>query len=594
MVAAGLATLWHRRGRRACLVCLGDAPGDLDVLSGAKEGPSVISLGTTDRLAARDRDWNLLERLVCELPWDYLILDCSPPDPASLKHAARWSDLMLVVATPDLLGMRSLIRGRDRVLAQGLGGHRVGLLLNRSGIPSGIPLSEAMEVAGGDFWGVLPDAPSEVTTLVKGEGLSPGGVWTKALEACALHLDGVLSTLPPLPLARVEDLASSTPAQQVARQEIMRKLVRRLGEFDRRADPSVLRRKVTEAAAEVMGEFAASKGLTRRDSDAIAAQLVDEVLGLGVIEELVRDPEVTEVMINGPRRVYVERAGRIQRVGCRFDSPEDITRLVDRVISPLGRRIDESSPMVDARLPDGSRLNAVIPPLALDGPLVTIRRFGVTSITMDDLVRNGTLAESLAQLLREAVVARKNILLSGGTGTGKTTLLNALSGFIPATERIITIEDAAELRLQQEHVVRLEARPANIEGQGAVTIRDLVRNALRMRPDRIIVGEVRGPEALDMLQAMNTGHNGSLATIHANSAKDALSRLETMALMANVSLPLRVVREQVGAAVDLVVHLERLPDGRRQVTEALALTGLAGGRYLCSPHRPGRVAEEQS
>jgi pilus assembly protein CpaF len=374
--------------------------------------------------------------------------------------------------------------------------------------------------------------------------------------------------------------AKGVEVTEEVRQNMRLRLLDRLGDLGPDADPAARRRRVTEAAAATVQELAGTDCLARRDVDRMVAQLVDELLGLGAIESLVRDPAITEVMINGPERVYFEKEGRLHRATCRFGSSAEVVRLVDRVISPLGRRIDESSPMVDARLPDGSRLNAVIPPLALDGPSVTIRRFGVKALTVADLVASGTLPEELAERLRRAVAARKNILLSGGAGTGKTTLLNALSGFIPGHERIITIEDAAELRLQQEHVVRLEARPPNVEGNGTVSIRDLVRNALRMRPDRIIVGEVRGPEALDMLQAMNTGHAGSLATIHANSAYDALSRLETMVLMANVALPLRVVREQVAAAIDLVLHLVREPGGERQVGEALAVTGVAAGRYL--------------
>lgn len=310
-----------------------------------------------------------------------------------------------------------------------------------------------------------------------------------------------------------------------------------------------------------------------------------------------RDQAVSEVMVNGPDKIYVERQGRLERVPCRFDSAEEVTRMVHRIISPLGRRIDESSPMVDARLPDGSRLNAVIPPLALDGPLVTIRRFTVHALTLEALIELGTLSPEQARYLNEAVQARKNILLSGGAGTGKTTMLNALSACVPPGERIVTIEDAAELRLQQDHVVRLEARPPNLEGKGVVTIRDLVRNALRMRPDRLVVGEVRGPEALDMLQAMNTGHSGSMATIHANSAPEALSRLETMVLMAGVSLPLRVVRDQVASAIDLVVHLGRGREGTRTVREIAVVSGTSGGQYRLRPftqEREGRdTAYEQ-
>jgi pilus assembly protein CpaF len=299
----------------------------------------------------------------------------------------------------------------------------------------------------------------------------------------------------------------------------------------------------------------------------IAARVVRDSVGLGPLEILLADPLVEEVMVNGPDRVFVERGGRIEATTIGFADEEELRNAIERILAPLGRRVDELSPMVDARLADGSRVNVVIPPLAIDGPAVSIRRFGAERPGPDRLVELGTLDPEQRARLEEAVRARRSILVSGGTGSGKTTLLNALSSFVAAEERVVTIEDAAELRLQQPHVVRLESRPAGVEGRGEVTIRDLLRNALRMRPDRIVIGEVRGPEALDLLTALNTGHDGALSTVHANSPGDAVARLETLALMAGVGLPHEAIAEQVRRGIDLLVHLRRLPDGSRRVTE---------------------------
>jgi pilus assembly protein CpaF len=313
----------------------------------------------------------------------------------------------------------------------------------------------------------------------------------------------------------------------------------------------------------------------------VVNQVSDEVVGLGPIERLLRDPEVSEVMVNGADDIYVERKGRIERAeGLFFEGEEQVYHLIERIVAPLGLRVDESSPYVDARLPDGARVNAVIPPLSLCGPVVTIRKFTLRPFTPGDLIALDAASPEMIEFLGACVRAKANIIVSGGTGSGKTTLLGVLSSFIPSSERLITIEDAAELRLSQPHVVSLEARPPNIEGAGEVTVRALVRNALRMRPDRIVVGEVRGGEALDMLQAMNTGHEGSLSTAHANSPRDLLSRLETMALMADVELPVAHVREQIAAAVDLVVHTMRLGDGRRLVTRVSSIEGLRGGAVI--------------
>lgn len=316
--------------------------------------------------------------------------------------------------------------------------------------------------------------------------------------------------------------------------------------------------------------------LTGEERQRLLRDVQDDVLGLGLLQRLLDDPTITEIMVNGPDMVYVEQKGKLTLSGARFDSEEHLRRVIDRIVSRVGRRIDEASPLVDARLADGSRVNAVIPPLAFSGSTLTIRKFSKDPLKVGDLIGFGTMSPEMAELLRACVEARLNIIVSGGTGTGKTTLLNVLSSFIPEGERIVTIEDAVELQLQQEHVVRLESRPPNIEGRGEITIRDLVRNSLRMRPDRIVVGEVRSGESLDMLQAMNTGHDGSMSTVHSNSPRDAIARLETLVLMAGVDLPLRAIREQIASAVDVIVQLNRLRDGSRRVTAVTEVHGMEG------------------
>jgi len=314
--------------------------------------------------------------------------------------------------------------------------------------------------------------------------------------------------------------------------------------------------------------------------DQLLQDVLDDLLGLGPIQPLLEDPLISEVMVNGPDRVFVERNGKLEKSSVRFSDDAEVLRVIDRIILPLGRRIDAENPTVDARLPDGSRVNAVVAPVALDGPSITIRKFSKERLRVEDLIRLGSLTEHMAQFIEACVVAKLNIVVSGGTGSGKTTLLNVLSEYIPEGERLVTIEDAAELQLNQSNLVRLEARPPNVEGRGEVSIRHLVKNALRMRPDRIIVGEVRGGEALDMLQAMNTGHDGSLTTVHANSPRDALSRLETLCLLAGVELPLRVVREQISSAVNLIVEQSRMRDGTRKVTGIAEVGGMEGDTVI--------------
>lgn len=370
-----------------------------------------------------------------------------------------------------------------------------------------------------------------------------------------------------------------TPSLDAFSQELKIKIHRRLIDAIDLTKVSTLETETVKAEIRRILEeivMAESLPLSRTDRDQLVTEVQHEAFGLGPIEFLMADPAVADILVNTYQHVYVERHGRLERTNIRFHDDAHLMQIIERIVSRVGRRIDESSPMVDARLQDGSRVNAIIPPLALDGPILSIRRFGVDPLTMTDLIRLHSLPEIIAEVLAACVKARLNILISGGTGAGKTTLLNCLSNYIPDQDRIITIEDSAELQLQQKHVVRLETRPPNIEGKGTVTQRDLVRNALRMRPDRIVLGEVRGGEALDMVQAMNTGHDGSISTIHANTSRDALSRLETMMLMAGVNLPERALREQISSALNVIVQLSRLSDGTRKLVELSEVTGMEG------------------
>ncbi|MCX7695653.1 MAG: CpaF family protein [Caloramator sp.] len=319
-----------------------------------------------------------------------------------------------------------------------------------------------------------------------------------------------------------------------------------------------------------------SLNLTNQQKKKTREELLDEIIGFGPITQFLKDSSVTEIMVNGPNKIYVERNGKLTLTDAKFKNDDHVMHVIKKIVSPLGRRIDESSPMVDARLPNGSRVNAIIPPLAIDGPSITIRKFAEDPFTVEDLIRFGTFTSKMAEFLKYCVEGRLNVVVSGGTGSGKTTTLNVLSSFIPKEERIVTIEDAAELQLSQEHVVRLETRPANLEGKGEITIRDLVKNSLRMRPDRIVVGEVRSGEALDMLQAMNTGHDGSLTTGHANSPRDMLSRLETMVLMSGMNLPVRAIRDQIASAIDVIIQQSRLMDGSRKITHITEVQGMEG------------------
>jgi pilus assembly protein CpaF len=390
------------------------------------------------------------------------------------------------------------------------------------------------------------------------------------------ELDAQQPTLSPsgaeLPTRAARNLDPFAEVKQSVHQALLESLGPKL--YDARMDQQELDQRVRQTLQTVL-ELQETP-LTNADRTRVAQEVADEILGHGPLEPFLRDAEVTEVMVNGYDQIFIERFGKLFHVDATFQSEAHLRRTIDKVVGRVGRRVDESSPMVDARLPDGSRVNAVVPPIALDGSLLTIRKFARDPFDAEDLVGFGTMSRAVCDLLAACVRGRLNVLISGGTGSGKTTTLNVLSGFIPDDERIVTVEDAAELQLHQEHVVRLESRPSNIEGRGQISIRDLVRNALRMRPDRIVVGEVRDGAALDMLQAMNTGHDGSLTTVHSNSPRDSLSRLETMVLMAGVDLPVRAIREQVSSAIDLVVHQSRLRDGTRRITHLSEVVGMEG------------------
>ena len=418
-----------------------------------------------------------------------------------------------------------------------------------------------------------PMAPSQHVSNASPSTEPPAVPTSASAPAPAPPYETRPATTRPAPPRRGDALAD-------AKAKIMAELLERIG--TRMNDPELTEEKLRDLMRVELARVVDAQNLVLSVDERaqIIREIDDDALGLGPIEQLLHDGTVTEIMVNGHDTIYVERRGVISLTPLKFIDEDHLRRVIDRIVARVGRRIDESSPLVDARLPDGSRVNAVIPPLAVKGSSLTIRKFSDTPYTVDDLIGFGSFTRPLAEFLDGCVKAKLNILVSGGTGTGKTTLLNVLSSFIPAAERIVTIEDAVELKLQQDHVIVLESRPPNIEGSGEVTIRDLVRNSLRMRPDRIVVGECRGGEALDMLQAMNTGHDGSISTIHANAPRDCIARLETLVLMAGMDLPLRAIREQVASAIDLIVQIQRLRDGSRRITHDTEIVGMEGDKVV--------------
>ena len=438
----------------------------------------------------------------------------------------------------------------------------------------GFPLVNVAQ-AGQSILARFPEAPQAPAVSPARSGETPGAPGSP-LPAPAATGPQVTSLVP---IAYAADGEKIAQIKQTVHKELVEELKRQNLTLERLLDPAAkkeIRQTVLKAVIALVDDLTDLPLTSREQRAKLVNDIADEAIGYGPLERFLADPQITEIMVNGPRQIYVERSGKLAAVPDRFTDETQLRVVIDRIVAPLGRRVDESSPMCDARLPDGSRVNVIVPPLALKGSTLTIRKFPLTRLKMDDLIGFGSLTPEMATFLRHCVMARLNVFISGGTGSGKTTLLNVLSQFIPGDERIVTIEDSAELQLSQDHVITLESRPPNLEGTGAVVIRDLVRNSLRMRPDRIVVGEVRGGEALDMLQAMNTGHDGSLCTGHANTPRDAIARLETMVLMAGMELPVRAIREQIASAINVVVQVSRLRDGSRKVTKITEISGMEG------------------
>jgi pilus assembly protein CpaF len=558
-------------------------------LDAERDGSSIASVRTDGitivELADRyDAAYTLEERTVESFlrdlgAFEQIIVDAPQPFAATVRPFVSRARRFFIVLEPTLLG----VAGAQSMLANlkrfGVPVSRIDLVTNTRSEPPTVARNEIEHALGQKVAGEIP--------------VNTSRAYAKSIAALQKYIEslpdeGALQDLQPSAAGRPVPVSSNghvTPAapsvdlrREAFKQEVHAALIRQLdlvtassaqGDAAKLAD---LRSRIENIASALVTERKYQG--TAEEMAELRQEIVDEALGLGPLEDLMRDPDITEIMVNGPNTIYVEKRGKIERSGKRFSSDRQLRLIIERIITPLGRRIDESSPMVDARLPDGSRVNAIIEPIAIDGTSMTIRRFGVTRLAADDLVRIGAVPPAMLDFLRAAVQARLNCVVSGGTGSGKTTFLNVLSSFLPDTERIVTIEDAAELRLDQTHIVRLESRPPNIEGTGEIRIRDLFRNALRMRPDRVIIGECRGAEALDMLQAMNTGHDGSLTTIHANSQRDAISRIETMVLMAGFDLPVRAIREQIASALDIVVHTARMRDGSRKLIGVSEVVGM--------------------
>ncbi|MDD4910631.1 MAG: ATPase, T2SS/T4P/T4SS family [Candidatus Omnitrophica bacterium] len=601
----------------------------LDAIVGLKKQPPVASIREfmlklpdlkIDFLAAVSRprqSVHLEEKYISDVfamlnkEYDYVIMDVGKGFSEMLFYAFNQSNLVLLVVTPDILSVYQTKWSLDVLQSLHFPLKMVKLLLNRSESVGGVTWQEVRAALPCEILAKIPsegkavgysvnrrvpiviDAPrSKVSNVIKGLGK----VLVEKADLYIEHQEVALERARESVLAKEGDfwrrLGLAEPLRLAERVEserdeviILKKRVhqRIIEELDLKRldlntiDPNKVsqikektEKAVSNALAAETGAFLSSFEVRKR----LIKEITDEALGLGPLEDLISDPDITDIMVNNKDQIYIERRGRIELTSKRFLSDDQVRQIIERIIAPLGRHIDESTPMVDARLPDGSRVNAIIPPLSLTGPMLTIRKFGVERFNINDLLRFGTLSEQMKDFLKICVIVRKNLIVSGGTGSGKTTVLNVLSEFIPENERIITIEDAAELKLRQEHWGRLESRPPNIEGKGGISIRELFRNTLRMRPDRVIIGECRGPESLDMLQAMNTGHDGSLTTIHANSTHDVLSRLDSMILMSGAELPIRAIREMIASAVDIIVHTARLSDGSRKIMQITEITGM--------------------
>jgi pilus assembly protein CpaF len=519
---------------------------------------------------------------------DVVIVDAPEPFASPIRPFVARAARVVIVLEPNLLGSAAARTLIGDISKFGIPLSRVWIVTNLRGGRAEISARELEKALGGT---VIAEVPSRsdrtyakaIEALAKRLGTVPEEAALTGLRpASSLTVSGgaPAAVVASNGHARTENSPRRSSERERLKMEIHEQVTKRIDVVAAsRAHTdgqkiAELRAQINEVAGQLLAERADIDTLEERSE--LQQEIIDELLGLGPLEDLMRDPKVSEIMVNGPNTIYVERGGKLTLSEKRFNDERHLRTIIERIIAPLGRRIDESSPMVDARLPDGSRVNAIIEPLALDGSTLTIRRFGSKRLGMEDLLRFGSVAPESTGLLKAMVEARLNIVVSGGTGSGKTTFLNILSNYIPNGERIVTIEDAAELLLNQEHIVRLESRPSNIEGRGAVSIRDLVKNSLRMRPDRIVVGECRSGEALDMLQAMNTGHDGSMTTLHANTPRDALARLETLVLMAGFELPVRAIREQVASAVDAIVQIERMRDGSRKVTSITEVVGMEG------------------
>ena len=561
----------------------------LGELAPAYDSAFTMSLEDVEDLAA-----SLSER-------DYVLADVPIPFAAPVRPFVVRATRFVIVAEPTLLGVASARTMIAELKRFGVPLTRIVLVTNcrdgnaaatRSEIERALEIKVMGELPQqsdrnyGKALGALEKTLRAISAEPKLEGLLPSARGLVQERRSERRPTGARTITANSPEASAKGPRDGRSSEDIEPREKLKleihetlssrvNLVEASGAHSDAAKLAELRAKIEEAAAHVLSEKSHGE-LTAEEIAQIKDEIVAESLGLGPLEDLMADPAVTEIMVNGPKTVYIERSGKIERTGKRFTSAQQLRLVIERIIAPLGRRLDESVPMVDARLPDGSRVNAIIEPLAIDGASVTIRRFGTRRLTAQDLIEKGSANEQLLDFLRACIEARLNIVISGGTGSGKTTFLNILSSFIPARERIVTIEDAAELCLNQPHIVRLESRPANLEGRGEIKIRDLVRNSLRMRPDRIVVGECRGGEALDMLQAMNTGHDGSLTTAHANSPRDALSRLETMVMMAGFDLPVRAIREQIASAVDLIIQTSRMRDGSRKIISVSEIVGMEG------------------